>query len=168
MARKAAKSSARSKSKSKTKPRRRKRETGLKVASRAKRAVRRTAVRVVGKAGEVIHRAAVEAAEREQKSARKTLKTPSAEPARPRVPRRPAVQAQPRPVVRTSTPIPDADLRTPAQTSSHGPFDRRSERDPDKILPGEKLINEQFAEEDEYTNKTGDPRIGTRGRNYRP
>jgi hypothetical protein len=71
-----------------------------------------------------------------------------------------------RPVPRTSTPIPDADLRTPAQTSSHGPFDQRSRRDPDKIPPGAKLINDQFAEEDEYTNKTGDPRIGTHGRRY--
>lgn len=151
MARKSAKPSGRRK----TASGRRKKGAVRKAASTARRAVKRAAVTVLDKAGGEIHRAASQAAEREQKSQKKAA-------------RRAAVSARPRPVARTSTPIPDADLRTPAQTSSHGPFDRRSERDPDKILPGEKLINEQFAEVDEYTNKTGDPRIGTRGRTYRP
>lgn len=151
MARKSAKTSGRRKATSV----RRKKGPVRKTASTARRAVKRAAVPMVDKVSAEIHRAAGQAAEREQKSQKKAA-------------RRAALSARPRPVARTSTPIPDADLRTPAQTSSHGPFDRRSERDPDKIIPGEKLINEQFAEEDEYTNKSGDPRIGTRGRTYRP
>lgn len=75
-------------------------------------------------------------------------------------------QLTPRKVVRPSSPVPDADVPTPAQTSSHGPFDERSRRDPDRIPGGEGILNEQFAEEDHLTNKTGNPRIGTRGRKF--
>ena len=72
--------------------------------------------------------------------------------------------APPRRIVRFSSPVPDPDVRTPAQISSHGSFDHRSRLDPDKIAGGEKILNEQFSEEDHYTNRTRNPRIGTRGR----
>lgn len=98
-------------------------------------------------------------------TARKAVakRRPAGRPAPPSLIRkedRAAISA-PRKVVRASSPIPDVDLPTPAQTSSHGSFDERSRRDPDRIPGGEGILNEQFAEVDHFTNKTGDPRIGT-------
>jgi hypothetical protein len=56
--------------------------------------------------------------------------------------------------------------RTPSQQSGKGPFDKnRAENQRDtEARVGVTNTNERFSEEDQYTNRTGDPRIGTRGR----
>jgi hypothetical protein len=56
----------------------------------------------------------------------------------------------------------------PQQTSTHAPFRNTSggERSIDEQLPAEMTTNEQFSDEDHYTNHSGDPRIGTHNRSY--
>ena len=141
-----------------------------------------------------IHRAAEQARAREKKSSRKAPAAPKTasqrsapsksaqqRPATPktaqqrpgtagkvRVRTEQRVKPQIRRVARPSTPVPDADVHTPSQVSFRGPLDQRTKADPKKIRGAEKILNEQFNEEDEYTNKSGDPRIGTHGRKYVP
>jgi hypothetical protein len=54
---------------------------------------------------------------------------------------------------------------TPQQTSLKSGFrDDGSARQRDQDLP----VDERWNDEDRFTNKSGDPRIGTRGRTYEP
>src|SRR3954466_13970755 len=79
-----------------------------------------------------------------------------------------ASQARPR---RTQTDVP-LDLigiiYSPTQTSLKGPFrangrDRQSDQE---MADG--YSDERWNDEDRFTNKSGDPRIGTHGRSYEP
>lgn len=76
-----------------------------------------------------------------------------------------AKKAAGRPVRRESDiPAQELPTRVPAQQSAKGPFDKhRAEnlRDAD-AMRGFTNTNERFSEQDQYTNRTGDPRIGTR------
>ena len=54
---------------------------------------------------------------------------------------------------------------TPTQTSLKGPF-RASGVDHQKDQ--DDYSNERWNDEDRFTNKSGDPRIGTHGRSYEP
>lgn len=137
----------------------RKAKTAKKAATIGK-SLKTVGKRVARKAAEKLHRAAETAAQRAEKS-KKAKSTAALQPPPPRAVR-PSVAAKR--VTRLSSPIPDPDVMTPSQGSSHGPFDERSRRDPDRIRPAEKILNEQFEEADHFTNRTGNPRIGTRGR----
>jgi hypothetical protein len=132
------------------------------------RVARRAAARLLDIAEKKIHRAAEQARAREKKSTKKATAA-STRPAAT-TPRRTERRVTPqiRRVARTSTPVPDADVHTPSQVSFRGPLDQRTKADPNKLRGAEKILNEQFNEEDEYTNKSGDPRIGTHGRKYVP
>ena len=55
---------------------------------------------------------------------------------------------------------------TPTQTSLKGPFRASGadhQRDQDDVI-----AEERWNDEDRFTNKSGDPRIGTHGRSYEP
>lgn len=148
------------------------------------RVAKRAASKLLDIAEKKIHRAAQQARAREKKSSKKAPATPKTASQRPATPKtasqRPStagkvrvrteqrVKPQIRRVARPSTPVPDADVHTPSQVSFRGPLDQRTKADPKKIRGAEKILNEQFNEEDEYTNKSGDPRIGTHGRKYVP
>jgi hypothetical protein len=59
------------------------------------------------------------------------------------------------------------DEMTPSQKSARGPFDERHRTE----VGGEEFLanrNSDFNDEDHYTNKSKDPRIGTHGRKYQP
>ena len=57
---------------------------------------------------------------------------------------------------------------SPTQTSLKGPFRADgSDHQADQELAGG-YIDERWNDEDRFTNKTGDPRIGTHGRSYEP
>ena len=60
------------------------------------------------------------------------------------------------------------NVYSPTQTSLKGPF----RADGDDHQRDQELANgyadERWSAEDRYTNKTGDPRIGTHGRSYEP
>jgi hypothetical protein len=140
----------------------------------AGRVAKRAAAKLLDIAEKKIHRAAEQARAREKKAPKKapaTSKSASQRPASARkISRRTEQRVKPqiRKVARPSTPVPDADVHTPSQLGFRGPLDQRTKADPNKIRGAEKLLNEQFNEEDEYTNKSGDPRIGTHGRKYVP
>jgi hypothetical protein len=79
-------------------------------------------------------------------------------------------RATPRPAARPTKRTTDIPLDvvartyTPNQTSLKTPFRADgSDRQRDQDLPGE-----GWNDEDHYTNKSGDPRIGTHGRAYEP
>jgi hypothetical protein len=58
---------------------------------------------------------------------------------------------------------------TPKQTSLKGGFrDDGSARQRDQELAAGAAPDERWNDEDRFTNKSGDPRIGTRGRTYEP
>jgi hypothetical protein len=60
------------------------------------------------------------------------------------------------------------DAFSPSQRSAKAPFDRNRAEKP-RDLESDLMIgmaDERFNEEDRYTNKSGDPRIGTHGRSY--
>ena len=83
--------------------------------------------------------------------------------------RRVAPPATPRPVQRRSDVAPsEIDTMTPSQMSGKGPFDKhRGEHlHEEEARTSVANTNEQFSEEDRYTNRTGDPRIGTHNRDY--
>jgi hypothetical protein len=153
----------------------------------AGRVAKRTASKLLDIAEKKIHRAAEQARAREKKSSKNAAPAPKKAAAAPKkapAARKMASQRagspakilrrteqrkpQIRRVARPSTPVPDADVHTPSQVSFRGPLDQRTKADPKKIRGAEKILNEQFNEEDEYTNKSGDPRIGTHGRKYVP
>lgn len=125
-----------------------KQSTAGRVASSVKRAVKRVTAKV--RPG----RARLEAAEKAQ--------TPR--------PARKAEGAKARPK-RAQTDIPIdtlANTYTPRQASAKAGF-----RDDGRIRQstqefGRNIPDETFAEEDGFTNKTGDPRIGTHRRTYEP
>ena len=57
---------------------------------------------------------------------------------------------------------------SPTQTSLKGPFRTDgSDRHSDQELANG-YVDERWNDEDRFTNKTGDPRIGTHGRSYEP
>ena len=60
----------------------------------------------------------------------------------------------------------ELETMTPSQQSARGPFDKhRGERLRDiEALRGVNDTDDRWAEEDQATNRTGDKRIGTRGR----
>ena len=62
-----------------------------------------------------------------------------------------------------------ASTYTPTQTSLKGPF-RTTGADRQRDQEYARGVNddERFRDEDVYTNKSGDPRIGTHGRTYEP
>lgn len=63
----------------------------------------------------------------------------------------------------------DVQLTTPSYTSSKTGFNvAPSGRGDDAPRPMEVVTNEQFRDEDRFTNATKDPRIGTHGRKYEP
>jgi hypothetical protein len=57
---------------------------------------------------------------------------------------------------------------TPPITSSKASFrsDGSDHQQDQELTPGNAI--ERWNDEDHYTNKSGDPRIGTRGRTYEP
>jgi hypothetical protein len=60
-----------------------------------------------------------------------------------------------------------AETYTPAQTSGRGGFrDDGHDRSPDVELAS--FVEGRFSEEDAFTNKSGDPRIGTHRRPHAP
>jgi hypothetical protein len=96
-----------------------------------------------------------------KKQAAKTAPRPAAKKA--------AAKNAPRKVQRKSdlTAV-DLTTPTPSQMSQRGPFDKpRGARFRD-VEAADAVVNtnEQWAEEDQFTNRTGDKRIGTRGRKY--
>ena len=83
-------------------------------------------------------------------------------------------QAEPRPMARKRTPQTDIPIDllqqsyTPSQTSLKAPFRASGDerlRD-QEFTP--RTADDRFNDEDRLTNKSGDPRIGTRGRTYEP
>lgn len=81
-----------------------------------------------------------------------------------------ATPAQPRPVKR-ETDIPLEELGrtyTPTATSSKQSFrsDGADHQSDQEFAHGSS--DERWRDEDRFTNKSGDPRIGTRGRTYEP
>lgn len=61
-----------------------------------------------------------------------------------------------------------AQTYTPPQTSLKSSFRTDgTERQRDQELVGDRA-DERWSDEDHYTNKSGNPRIGTRGRTYEP
>jgi hypothetical protein len=61
-----------------------------------------------------------------------------------------------------------ATAYTPTQTSLKGPFRASgADRSRDQEFAGG-FADERWNDEDHYTNKSGDPRIGTHGRAYEP
>ena len=59
-----------------------------------------------------------------------------------------------------------SNAHTPTQTSLKGPFRASGadhQRDQDDVI-----AEERWNDEDRFTNKSGDPRIGTHGRSYEP
>jgi hypothetical protein len=57
---------------------------------------------------------------------------------------------------------------TPTQTSLKGPFRASgADRGRDQEL-AEGVADDRWKDEDRFTNKSGDPRIGTHGRTYEP
>lgn len=98
-------------------------------------------------------KASPEASMRAKKSAPSTRSTPS--------------PPQARRIVRKSD-VTDAELSEfgPSQTSSRGPFDKhRSDDRRDQEITAA-LGEPRFKDEDEYTNRSGDKRIGTHNREY--
>ena len=58
---------------------------------------------------------------------------------------------------------------TPTQTSLKAPFRADgNDHQRDQEYSRGVLENERFSDEDRFTNKSGDPRIGTHGRSYEP
>ena len=58
---------------------------------------------------------------------------------------------------------------TPTQTSLKAPFRADgNDHQRDQEYARGVLENERFSDEDRFTNKSGDPRIGTHGRSYEP
>ena len=58
---------------------------------------------------------------------------------------------------------------TPKQTSLKAPFRASGvEQERDQELAGGFAADERFNDEDHFTNKSGDPRIGTHHRKYEP
>ncbi|HEX6177880.1 MAG TPA: hypothetical protein VF057_05940 [Thermoanaerobaculia bacterium] len=61
-----------------------------------------------------------------------------------------------------------ASTYTPTQTSLKGPFRTSgADRQRDQEFNGG-FADDRWNDEDHYTNKSGDPRIGTHGRSYEP
>ena len=60
------------------------------------------------------------------------------------------------------------DAYTPTQTSLKAPFraDGRDQQSDQELTPGD--LSDRWNAEDRFTNKSGDPRIGTHGRAYEP
>ena len=61
----------------------------------------------------------------------------------------------------------EEDDYTPPQLSSKAPF-RGGGGDADDELPTELSTNDRFSDEDRFTNRSHDPRIGTHNRTYEP
>lgn len=82
----------------------------------------------------------------------------------------PQTQTQARPVQRqTDIPLPILeDTYTPTQTSMKSGFrtDGSDRQRDQELLPD--TLDERWNDADRYTNKTGNPRIGTHGRTYEP
>jgi len=91
----------------------------------------------------------------------------------PAVEAAPAKSARPHPVPHAARPVQrktdvPIDLVTyaPRQTSRKGPFRATGEdHERDQELAGG-FADERFKEEDRFTNRSGDPRIGTHNRRY--
>lgn len=113
----------------------------------------------------VLRRGDTDAAERHARSGEESTRD-DARMADTRGRKETGVVAEPRRrIVRSDIGI--IDEITPQQMRSHAPFD--DARDPDVTLEAfEETGPARWRDEDHYTNKSGDPRIGTRGRKYEP
>ena len=87
---------------------------------------------------------------------------------------RSARTAAPRPQARPKRPQTDvpfdliSNAYSPTQTSLKGPFrDSGEDHQRDQELANG-YVDERWNDEDRFTNKSGDPRIGTHGRSYEP
>lgn len=99
----------------------------------------------------------------------KQEESPVAEPPRQAQPQQPKQVARP---VRRDTDIPIetiAESYSPTQTSTKSSFrDDGRDRSSDQELARGVLLDDRFNDEDAFTNKSGDPRIGTHRRTYEP
>jgi hypothetical protein len=124
----------------------------------------------VGKATAKIRKAVADA-----KTTRAAKSKPAPPAKRSAAPKQAA--SRPAPAVRTRKPlggVADAALQgddyEPQQASAHAPFRSTGgdDRSIDEQLPAEMTTNDQFSDEDHFTNHSGDPRIGTHNRSYEP
>ena len=102
-----------------------------------------------------------------RRSAEETAEPLSAKPARPPRAKKPAPDVHARPT-RRETDVPFDVLEreyTPAATSTKTSF-RSDGAARQQDQEQEILGDDRWRDEDHYTNKSGDPRIGTRGRTY--
>jgi hypothetical protein len=90
--------------------------------------------------------------------------------ATPRKAKQQRVSAQPERIVKRQTDIPFdvIDRYTPSDTSSKASFrsDGQDHHDDQEMALG--VVDERWNDEDRFTNKSGDPRIGTHRRTYEP
>jgi hypothetical protein len=96
-----------------------------------------------------------------------TLQSATLRPAKQRRP----LQAQPSGRItkrETDIPFDVIDRYTPSDTSSKASFrsDGSDHHDDQEMAFG--MVDERWNDEDRYTNKSGDPRIGTHRRTYEP
>jgi hypothetical protein len=124
----------------------------------------------VARAGSAIKRTAKKATARLRPARRRQAQKAAAAPA-PRRAKKPGVEkATARPAQRR-TDIPLEVLNrtyTPKQTSLKTSFrSDGQERENDQELAGG-FADERWSDEDHFTNKSGDPRIGTHHRKYEP
>jgi hypothetical protein len=132
-----------------------------KAASKVKRAAK--------KIQRAAKRAVASAKEKARVSSRRPAKATTPAPA-PKRPPQPASPPQRVPLGGAVLPLRSEDEHTPQQRSTHAPFRSGgpSGRDVDQELPAELKSNDQFSDEDHFTNRSGDPRIGTHNRSHEP
>ena len=124
----------------------------------------------VRRAGTAIARTAKKLTSKLRPAKRKKAEPVTARATTRATPKVKTARATPRPAARAAKRPADIPIEliertyTPTQTSLKTPFRADgSDRQRDQDLPGE-----GWNDEDHYTNKSGDPRIGTHGRAYEP
>ena len=132
-----------------------------KAASKVKRAAK--------KIQPAAKRAVVTATGKARVASRRPAKATTPAPASKRPPQ-PATRPQRVPLGGAVLPARTEDEHTPQQRSTHAPFRSGgpSGRDIDQELPSELTSNDQFSDEDHFTNRSGNPRIGTHNRSHEP